>query len=422
MNHEKLKTMKILATGDWHIGKMSHGFGRADEHRHFLNWLKEQAKENQADILLVTGDVFDTKDPTPLSQEIYYDFLDEVSQACPGLRIVIIAGNHDNPTLLEAPQGILKRHNVTVRGFASGCEDDDQSESHLIIPVDNERGDKVWIIAIPYLRRSDFKWDQSYEKSVAQYLSSLVRATNEKKKDGEPIVMMAHLYATGSLSGNDEDRSETIYVGGEPEIKLSTLTNKPDFLLSGHIHKRMKINGFSWAQYTGSALPMSFSETGYKHGADLIIFESGKEMTNEFLEYTPMSEFISFGPDSPDVIIQRISELKPRMHNHMFIRAKVGLDTVNTDLEKRIKDLAGNSGAHIIYDPEIKVGENDESDYSSISKPEDLSSDKIVQEVIMRRFASRNGRIVQDGEELMNDEEKKLLEEIITKARGRNEE
>ena len=411
-------TMKILATGDWHIGKVSHTYDRADEHRHFLQWLKDQAIQTKADVLLVTGDVFDGKDPTARSQEVYFDFLGDISTACPNLQIILIAGNHDNPTLLEAPKGILKRHHVTVRGTASGCEDEDQSKSPLIIPVVNALGERVWIIAVPYLRRSDFKWDQTYEKSVAQYLSALVRATNEKKKDEEPVVLMAHLYATGALSGNDEERSETIYVGGEPEIKLSTLTDRPDFLLSGHIHKRMKINGFPWAQYTGSALPMSFSETNYKHGADLLTFETGKEMTHEFLEYTPMSEFISFGPDTPDNIIQKITELKPQMHGHMFIRAKVGLDTADTDLEKRITDLAGKSGAHIIYDPQIKVTDNEESDYSSISKPEDLSSDKIVREVIMRRFASRNGKIVQEGEDPMDEEEKKLLEEIITKARG----
>ena len=410
--------MKILATGDWHIGKVSHTYERADEHRHFLQWLKEQAVQTKADVLLVTGDVFDGKDPTARSQEIYFDFLGDISQACPDLQIILIAGNHDNPTLLEAPRGILKRHHVTVRGTASGCDDEDQSGSPLIIPVENPQGERIWIIAVPYLRRSDFKWDQTYEKSVSQYLSALVRAAKEKKKDGESVVLMAHLYATGSLIGNDDERSETIYVGGEPEIKLSTLTDRPDFLLSGHIHKRMKINGCPWAQYTGSALPMSFSETDYKHGADLLTFEAGQEMTHEFLEYTPMSEFISFGPDTPDNIIKQITELKPRMHGHMFIRAKVSLDTADADLGKRITDLAGKSGARVIYDPEIKADGNDEGDYSSISRPEDLSSDKIVREVIMRRFASRNGRAVEDGEEPMDEEEKKLLEEIITKARG----
>jgi hypothetical protein len=86
---------------------------------------------------------------------------------------------------------------VEVRGTAAGCDEEDQSDSPLLIPLNNAGGERAWIIAVPYLRRSDFKFDQSYEQSVADYLSALVRAANGKKKEGEPVVMMAHLYASG---------------------------------------------------------------------------------------------------------------------------------------------------------------------------------------------------------------------------------
>ena len=406
--------MKILATGDWHIGKISHGFGRAEEHRHFLNWLKEQAVEIGADILLVTGDVFDTKDPTPLSQEIYYDFLDEVSRACPGLRTVIIAGNHDNPTLLEAPQSILRRHHVEVRGTADGCNEEDQSDSPLLIPIDNADGERAWIVAVPYLRRSDFKFDQSYEQSVANYLSALVRAANGKKKEGEPVVMMAHIYASGSLKNNDDNHSETIYVGGEPEIKMSSLTDRPDFLVSGHIHKRMSINNVPWAQYTGSALSMSFTEADYEHAADLLTFEEGKEMVHKVLKYTPLYKFVSFGPDSPDEIVRKIKEEIPRLDSHMFIQARVTLERAEPETRATLEQLIDGIGAHFVYQPEIKESGNDKGTSAVISKPEDLSSDKIVQEVILRRFATANDR----SGEILDEEEQTLLEDIITKARG----
>lgn len=409
--------MKILATGDWHIGKVSHGYGRAVEHRHFLNWLKERAVETKADILLVTGDVFDSKDPTPLSQEIYYDFLDDVSHACPGLRIVVIAGNHDNPTLLEAPKSILKRLRVDVRGTADGCDAADQSESGLLIPVEKD-GERVWIIAVPYLRRSDFRFDQTYEQSVADFLSALVRAANGKREEGEPIVMMAHLYASGSLKSNDDDHSETIYVGGEPEIKMSTLTDRPDFLVSGHIHKRMNINDVPWAQYTGSALPMSFTETDYEHGADLLTFEEGKDMGHEFLKYDPLYKFISIGPASPEKIVRKIEEEWPRLNDKMFIQTRVSLEKAEPEMKNKLETIVKGIGAHFVYQPEIKEKTDIGGENSSISKPEDLSSDEIVREVILRRFASANDR----DADSMDEEEKKLLEDILTKARSGNEE
>ena len=410
--------MKILATGDWHIGKVSHGYGRADEHRHFLHWLTEQAVETKADILLVTGDVFDGKDPTPLSQTIYYDFLDGISHACPGLRIVIVAGNHDNPTLLEAPRSLLRRHQVEVRGTADGCEAEDQTDSPLVIPVDKD-GERAWIIAVPYLRRSDFRFDQSYERSVADYLSALVRAANGKKKEGEPVVMMAHLYASGSLQGNDDGRSETIYVGGEPEIKMTTLTDRPDFLVSGHIHKRMPINDVPWAQYTGSALPMSFTEIDYEHGADLLTFEAGKEMVHTFLPYTPQYKFVTFGPSAPEEIVREIEAARPHLDARMFLQARVSLEKAEPQTRAQLEKLVGEIGARFVYQPEIKERADAGGSNSVISKPEDLSSDEIVREVILRRFAGANER---DGEAPLDEEEKALLEEIITRARSGNEE
>lgn len=415
--------MKILATGDWHIGKVSYGHGRAEEHRHFLRWLKEQAVRTKADVLLVTGDVFDGKDPTPLSQEIYYTFLDDISQACPGLQIIVIAGNHDNPTLLVAPQSLLKRHKVEVRGTAEGCDKADQSDSPLIIPVVNQGGERAWIIAVPYLRRSDFRFDQAYEKSVAEYLSALVRAAREKRAAGEPIVMMAHLYAAGSLSGNDEGRSETIYVGGEPEIRMSTLTDRPDFLLSGHIHKRMNINDVPWAQYTGSALPMSFTEIDYVHGADLLTFEAGEEMVHEFLEYTPSVQFVTYGPDAPEEVARKIRNDRSKLSRDLFLEVKVTLESADSEAKSMLENLVSKEiGARFIYSPVMVEKEESDGKNSLISKPEDLSSDEIVREVIMRRFASANNRKAADGTELMDAEEKALLEKIISQARENTEE
>ena len=416
--------MKILATGDWHIGKRYGKVDRAAEHRHFLDWLKERAVRTRADVLLVTGDVFDGKEPTPESQEIYYDFLDEISHIRPDLRIIVIAGNHDNPSLLEAPQSILKRHNVEVRGSVEPKESQaaDQSDSSLIIPVDGPGGERAWIIAVPYLRRSNFPFDQNYEKSVADYLSALVRAAREKSGAGEPVVMMAHLYASGSLRGNDDGHSETIYVGGEPEIRMSSLTDRPDFLLSGHIHKRMEINGFPWAQYTGSALTMSFAEMDYVHGADLLTFEPGKEMIHDVLEYTPLMKFVSYGPASPADIEKEIEKDRPRLDANMFIETRVLLEASDSDVRDRLEKLVRGMGAEFVYSPEWKAQNSDGGKYSTISKPEDLSSDDIVREVIRRRFAAANDRSSADGAEIMNDEEKALLEEIISLARGGNEE
>ena len=87
--------IKILHTADWHIGQTFFDFNRKAEHLHFLDWVRTQLREQQADVLLIAGDVFDTPNPSAESQKIFYKFLREINTDNPSLQVVVIAGNHD---------------------------------------------------------------------------------------------------------------------------------------------------------------------------------------------------------------------------------------------------------------------------------------------------------------------------------------
>ena len=101
--------MKILATGDWHLGNCFHGFDRMEEHAHYLDWLLDCVQREEADVLLIAGDVFDSSNPSAAAQELYYSFLNRLNERFPALQTVIIAGNHDSAARLEAPREMLER-------------------------------------------------------------------------------------------------------------------------------------------------------------------------------------------------------------------------------------------------------------------------------------------------------------------------
>ena len=48
--------MKILHTADWHIGQLFHQYDRTWEHQQFLNWLVHTLRDEQIDVLLISGD------------------------------------------------------------------------------------------------------------------------------------------------------------------------------------------------------------------------------------------------------------------------------------------------------------------------------------------------------------------------------
>ena len=103
--------MKVLHTSDWHLGRTLCGRKRYREFESFLDWLVKTIQQEQVDVLLIAGDVFDTCAPSHRAQELYYRFLCHVA-ASSCRHIVIIAGNHDSPSFLNAPKALLRVLNV----------------------------------------------------------------------------------------------------------------------------------------------------------------------------------------------------------------------------------------------------------------------------------------------------------------------
>ena len=279
-------SMKILATSDWHLGNLFHGNDRLPEHKHFLKWLLEQIAGQKPDALLIAGDIFDNGNPSAAAQTVYYEFLADATQLCPNMQVIITAGNHDSASRLEAPRPLLTRYHVEIRGnvrkiWQQGeSEDDDKTGGHwiyyfddLIIPVTNEAGEEVIVLAVPFLR-SDVVQDASYSQGVNDFLRELT-AEARKKHPGRKCIMMAHMYAKGSDIAK-KDASEKIIIGGQEEVDLEGWNDHPDYMTCGHIHKRQHIWNTDWARYTGSILPMSFAEKDYTHGIDLITIEFDK--------------------------------------------------------------------------------------------------------------------------------------------------
>ncbi|MCK5806384.1 MAG: exonuclease subunit SbcD, partial [Lentisphaeria bacterium] len=138
--------MRVLHTSDWHLGRSLYGRKRYEEFEEFLAWLAEAIQTEQVDALLVAGDIFDTSAPSNRAQELYYRFLCQVG-ATPCRHVVIIGGNHDSPSFLDAPGELLKALSVHVIGGAAASEDDE-----VIVLRNREDTPELIVCAVPYLR------------------------------------------------------------------------------------------------------------------------------------------------------------------------------------------------------------------------------------------------------------------------------
>lgn len=262
--------MRFIHTSDWHIGHRLYGKNRLSEFARFLDWLAEYIEQHPIDALLVAGDIFDTTTPGNKSLKLYYQFLHRISTgAC--RNVVIIGGNHDSPTLLEAPRQLLSQFNVHVIG-APSTEPNDQ-----VIPLYNASGEIGMVVcAAPFLRDRDIRTaapgehleekSQKLQQGILdhyQRLCSAGKAFIKQQKKLIPLVAMGHLLTTGA-STRTGDGVRELYIGGLGRLEADLFPSDIDYFALGHIHLAQKIGGKSHIRYCGAPLPMGFNEAGQR--------------------------------------------------------------------------------------------------------------------------------------------------------------
>ena len=269
---------KIIHTADWHLGQSFFGYDRQPEHTAFLKWLAETVADRQIDVLLIAGDVFDVANPSASAQRQFYHFLKEINLANPGLQVVVVAGNHDSAARLEAPNPLLEELGIAVVGVVKRNESGEIDFNSLLLPLRHRDGSvQAYCMAVPFLRQGDYpptdqKDQNTYVAGVERMYRGLYEFAKEKAGTELPLVAMGHLHVLGAEL-SDDDRSERVIMGGLESVTSDSFPRELAYTALGHIHKAQKVGGREEVRYSGSPLPMSFSETNYRHQVVLVTLD-----------------------------------------------------------------------------------------------------------------------------------------------------
>lgn len=271
--------MKVIHSSDWHLGARLKEEDRAAEHRAFLDWLLTVMTDERPDALLIVGDVFDVKSPSPVSQELYYGFLARVLKSGVCRKIVVIAGNHDNAGLLAAPARLLKELDIAVVARAQGGE----AVADEIVEVKDEDGKTGLVIAaVPFMYEAELANfgaeavppDAPRADRVAagwrRHYAEVIAAAREKAP-GVPIIVTGHCtVADADVSDNESERCRRI--GGLDTYDVAPFASA-DYVALGHLHRPQPVKGHEARMfYSGSPLRMSFDEANGKKFVNVVTF------------------------------------------------------------------------------------------------------------------------------------------------------
>ena len=331
--------MKILHTADWHIGQRLHERQRIDEHKDFLDWLLGTIQEHQVELLLVSGDIFDTALPSSESTNLYYEFLYRLYKET-NAYAVITAGNHDSARHLEAPREFLEMGRIYVVGLA-----DDPAKCVFTFPQNNPR---VAVAAVPYLSEGDLR-HLSYETEVdrneryREWLKTFYADCVAVMPAELPKILMGHLFVQGGEIGASE---RNVQIGGATATHASDFPKNVSYVALGHLHRPQTIKSDDYPiRYSGSPIPLRFNETGYRKKMYLLeLSDDGALTRDEEIEIPIFKELCTVEGNEASVT----SDAMTGDWDDKYIQVKLKLTTPAVGIGDKIRQAFSDRGGDVL--------------------------------------------------------------------------
>ncbi|MGL4935742.1 MAG: metallophosphoesterase family protein [Cetobacterium sp.] len=355
--------MRILHTSDWHLGKKLEGQSRIIEQKLFINDLEKIVREEEIELILLAGDIYDTYNPSAEAEKLFFDSIKQLSLNGK-VGIVVIPGNHDNPARLNAVSHLAKDYGVIIYETAFqeievgkyGSLNIYKSTSGGIFIEKNEK--KLYLYNLPFpseaILNETFE-DKKFNCRIKEILEEGIAHNNEEI----PSVLMTHIYVAGSM-GEGEVALE---LGGSRAIATSDLPDV-NYIALGHVHKPMSFKSKN-AYYCGSPLEYRITENKFDKKVFIVDISQSETIVKEvaITNYKPIKEYVVEGAEEA---IQKSNEL---LESNEWIYLKVKLNEPLTNSAIR-KIKANKNVLEIIPIINIEEKENEVTIYNELNLEE----------------------------------------------------
>jgi DNA repair protein SbcD/Mre11 len=243
--------MRILHTGDWHLGRTLLGADLLDHQAAFTDWLVELVRARRVDLVLIAGDVYDRAIPPIDAVRMLSRTLERLAETT---TVVLTPGNHDSAARLGFGAGVMDaRVRIVAEPAGVGAP----------VLVDDTDG-PVAVYGIPYLHPDMTRYALAAvpDEPLARSHHAVVGAAMDRVRTdlagrpGTRSVVVAHAFVGGS---EPSDSEQDIRVGGVDRVPESVFDGI-DYVALGHLHGPQRVGETDRIRYAGSPLAFSFGE------------------------------------------------------------------------------------------------------------------------------------------------------------------
>jgi exonuclease SbcD len=294
--------LKILHTADWHLGKRLQEYSRIAEQKLVLNEICQVADQEEVDLVLLAGDIFDAFNPSHESVELLYKTLRRLSKN--GMRpVVAISGNHDSSQFVEAPDplarelGILfysRYDSILSCGTLEGGLEISKSDAGFVELKLPKHDFPIRILLAPYANEVSLRTylgEENREEAFRELLAQSWKTLADRYCDNQGVnLFMGHFFfveegSTIPPDAEPESERPILHVGGTQSLFTQQIPHQIQYAALGHLHRYQTVSSAPCpVVYSSSPLAYSFSEADQEKKVVLIHAEPGQAV-----QYKPIT-------------------------------------------------------------------------------------------------------------------------------------
>lgn len=341
--------MKVLHTGDWHVGRTLNRVSRLEETRQTLQEISHIAESEQIDAMVVCGDVFEHLSPSAEAEQVVYEALERF--CVDGIQVVLLTGNHDHPARWHALAPLLQRFNVHVVDNLRRADD-----GGIVELASRDGKETLQVAAVPWIseRRlyetvdmmgSGEKTFQSYAEGMSKAVHTLCEGFDPEKCN----LLAGHLFISGTQPSGSE---RTLVMGDIYAVTASAFPTEAQYVALGHVHMPQKPPGVAIpCRYAGSLLQLDFGEVGQQKSVVVVELKPG---IPAIVREVPLRS----GRKLKDVkgTLDQLRQY-PGQEDEAYLRVTVVCDAPQPGLSDEVREILPNALVIKLEYPDLPAGD-----------------------------------------------------------------
>lgn len=314
--------MKFAHLSDLHLGKYLNQFSLMEDQEYILKQIIQRVREQDVDVVLISGDIYDRAVPPGEAVALFDDFLSEL--AGDQRKVCIISGNHDSPERIAFASRLIAASGVYLSPVYQG-------EIHPV-RLEDSYG-PVNIYMLPFIKPVHVRHFFP-EEEIHSYTDAVRSAITHMNVDGrERNVLLAHQFVTGATRSDSED----ISVGGLDNVDADVFDHF-DYVALGHLHRAQNV-GTNKIRYCGTPLKYSFSECKDEKTVTIVELGNKEDIMIDTVPLVPLRDMIELEGEFREVVSALFYE---NVDTEAFIRLTLTDEREVLDAFSRLRSIYPN--------------------------------------------------------------------------------